>query len=60
MSLKQEIYQQAHAIGFDQVGFTKPSGLDWAGRMLRRFVEFGRHGDMHWLSKNVGLRGDQL
>jgi len=60
MSLKQEIYQQAHAIGFDQVGFTKPSGLDWAGRMLRRFVEFGRHGDMHWLSKNVERRANPL
>jgi len=56
--IKTEIIDRARAEGFDAVGFTSAtaSPADRAG--LAAFLKQGRAGDMDWLARADGRRGD--
>lgn len=57
-SLKTELARQAHALGFDAIGFANPGALGEAGARLKSFVDLGRHGDMDWMERHVARRAD--
>lgn len=55
-AIKDAIRTEAHAIGFDAVGFA-PATLDARhGDNLKRFVAEGRHGQMAWLETRQDQR----
>jgi epoxyqueuosine reductase len=47
--LIRELRDRARQEGFSSVGITTPEAIPEAGARLRRFLEEGRHGDMHWM-----------
>jgi epoxyqueuosine reductase len=57
-SLKQSIAQEAQALGFDAVRFTRADAPQDAGAALDAFIAQGRHGDMTWLAANAERRKD--
>ena len=56
--LKEELKQQARALGFDCIGVTAPDATVAAGRYFREFLEAGAHGEMDWLATNPERRMD--
>ncbi|MBF0133280.1 MAG: tRNA epoxyqueuosine(34) reductase QueG [Magnetococcales bacterium] len=57
LKLKEALRNQAHALGFDAVGFAAPQPPPGA-EQLRPWLAQGRHGSMVWLEKNVAQRLD--
>ena len=56
--IKAAIRDEALALGFDAVGFAA-AGSDPADRTrLAEFVKAGYHGDMAWMARDDGRRGD--
>jgi epoxyqueuosine reductase len=49
---------EAAAHGFDVVGVTRPEAVSKPGQHLRKFVAFGRHGDMAWMKDELERRAD--
>ncbi|WP_372055094.1 tRNA epoxyqueuosine(34) reductase QueG [Tistrella mobilis] len=50
------IRARAREIGFDAVGFAPARLPPATGEALDRFVELGRHGDMHWIEDRIDWR----
>jgi epoxyqueuosine reductase len=48
---------EAHALGFDAVGVTRPDAVPEAKARLERFLAEGAHGDMAWMETTAGRRG---
>ena len=56
--VKAAIRARAAEFGFDTVGVTSAEGSrDDAGN-LARYLEEGRHGDMHWMARTAARRAD--
>ena len=56
--IKAEIRDEALTLGFDAIGFAQ-AGSDPADRTrLAEFVKAGYHGDMAWMARDDGRRGD--
>ncbi len=49
--LKKKLVDQARAIGFADIGFTRPSAIPQASARLQAFLEAGFHGDMDWMAR---------
>ena len=58
MNAVTKIRERAVSLGFDSVGFAKPSDIGDAGRRLSEFLALGRHGDMKWMIEKVDRRRD--
>jgi epoxyqueuosine reductase len=56
ISLRDAIRDEALALGFDAVGFTRPDAVAQAGERLRAFLAEGLHGDMGWLADKAERR----
>lgn len=54
--LKERLFSQAAALGFDAVRVTTPGAMQPAGERLAAFLEAGRHGDMAWMEANAERR----
>ena len=54
--LAEAIKAEALAIGFAQVGITRPDAVGRAGDLLRHWVAQGRHGDMGWMADRLDWR----
>ena len=55
-ALKSALIAEAHALGFDDIGFADPGGTGEAGEFVKRFIAAGWHGDMAWLEHKWRLR----
>ncbi len=55
---KQAIRDEAHALGFDAVGFAPVAPGPQEKRHLEAFLAGGLHGDMAWMAANAERRGD--
>lgn len=53
--LKTKLVDQAHAIGFADIGFTRPSAIPQASARLQAFLEAGFHGDMDWMMRPMRM-----
>ncbi|GEC56137.1 epoxyqueuosine reductase [Bradyrhizobium japonicum] len=56
--LKAALQREAHALGFDAIGFTAPDATSEAGKYFLEFLGSGGHGDMDWLAVNPERRTD--
>jgi len=56
--IKAEIRERAAAEGFARVGFATARAAPEDRAALAEFVNKGWHGDMDWLARNDGRRGD--
>lgn len=54
--IAEKIRQQALALGFDVVGFTRPEKIAYAGVHLKQFVEQGLYGEMDWMLDTLERR----
>ena len=57
-TIKAEITERAHALGFDAVGFAAPAPPRDAAENLAAYLDQGRHGDMDWMARNAERRAD--
>ncbi len=57
-ALKQAIRDRARDIGFDAVGFVRGDETTDDQAALAKFVAAGYHGEMDWLARDDGRRGD--
>ncbi len=57
-AVKDAIRAKALEIGFDAVGFTAADADPADAAALARFVKNGYHGDMAWMARDDGRRGD--
>ena len=55
--IKAALIEQAHALGFDAVGITRPDAAPEAKARLERFLADGAHGDMVWMETTAARRG---
>ncbi|GGA57851.1 epoxyqueuosine reductase [Nitratireductor aestuarii] len=55
--LRAFIEREAHAVGFDAVGFTTPDAVPHTAGRLAEFVALGRHGTMEWMAETAERRG---
>ena len=56
--LTQAVKTEALALGFHQVGITRPDAVGEAGARLRGWLAEGRHGEMGWMAERVAWRSD--
>jgi epoxyqueuosine reductase len=56
--IKAEIRDEALTLGFDAVGFASAVADPRDRAALARFVKAGHHGDMDWMARDDGRRGD--
>ncbi|WOH81771.1 tRNA epoxyqueuosine(34) reductase QueG [Bradyrhizobium sp. BEA-2-5] len=56
--LKAALQREAHALGFDAIGFTTPDATSEAGKHFLEFIASGGHGDMDWLAASPERRVD--
>jgi epoxyqueuosine reductase len=56
--LKQNLADEARALGFDCIGVTGPDAIAQAGLHFREFLDAGAHGDMDWLAAHPQRRTD--
>ncbi len=56
--LKDRIIARSLAVGFDDIGFMGPEGMEVPAARLDEFLALGRHGDMGWLQDRSAWRGD--
>jgi epoxyqueuosine reductase len=57
-ALKSNLRSQANELGFDIVGVARPDAIPEAGARLQQFLAEGAHGDMDWMARTAGRRGD--
>ena len=57
-ALKTQIKNQLLDLGFDAVGFTKPSAISSASSDLKAFLQAGYHGTMEWMVTRADWRAD--
>ena len=57
-AVKTQIRQKLYGLGFDAVGFVKPSAIKPAGSDLKAFLEAGYQGTMGWMADRVEWRAD--
>jgi epoxyqueuosine reductase len=55
--IKIALAREAHALGFDAVGVTRPEAAPEAKARLARFLADGAHGDMDWMATTAERRG---
>ena len=58
MNITSNIRERAISLGFDAVGFAKPSDIGGAGQKLTEFLALGRQGDMKWMLEKLDRRKD--
>jgi len=58
MNVTANIRERAVSLGFDAVGFAKPSDIGDAGQKLSEFLARGMQGDMKWMLEKVNRRKD--
>ena len=56
--VKAAIRARAAEFGFDTVGVTSAEGSRNDAGNLARYLEEGRHGDMHWMARTAARRAD--
>ena len=56
--LREQLSQEARALGSDCVGVTNPDSIAQAARHFRDFLDAGAHGDMDWLADRPERRAD--
>ena len=56
--LRERIAAEAHAIGFSDIGFTRPDAIRPAGLNLHRWIETHQHGEMAWMADRLNWRSD--
>lgn len=56
--IREEIRDEARTMGFDAVGFTRADADPRDRAALARFVGAGYHGEMAWMDRDDGRRGD--
>ncbi len=56
--IKAEIRDEALSLGFDAVGFAAADADPVDRSRLAAFVKSGYHGDMQWMARDDGRRGD--
>ena len=54
--LRAFIEREARTVGFDTVGFTKPTAAPHTPSRLAEFVAQGRHGTMEWMAETMMRR----
>ena len=59
-AIKAALAEQAHALGFDAIGITRPDAVPEAKPRLERFLADGAHGDMAWMETTAARRGAPL
>jgi epoxyqueuosine reductase len=57
VTLKDQIRQRAHDLGFDACGFASAASPDHAAE-FQNWLEAGKHGEMAWLPRNAAKRSD--
>jgi epoxyqueuosine reductase len=57
-ALKAGLVAAARAQGFDAVGVARPDSIPHAANGLQEFLAAGAHGDMDWMARNAGRRGE--
>jgi epoxyqueuosine reductase len=57
-NIKQEIIKQAHALGFDAVGFCAAQLPPETGENYSGFLDKSHHGDMGWLQERASWRAN--
>jgi epoxyqueuosine reductase len=55
--LRERIEEQAHALGFAAVGFTRADAAPKTAERLREWLASGAHGDMIWMEETAARRG---
>ena len=55
--IRAALTQQAHELGFDAIGISKPDAVPEAKARLERFLADGAHGDMDWMATTAERRG---
>jgi epoxyqueuosine reductase len=53
---QEELRERLRGLGFEEVRFVRLSALNGEG--LRKWLESGYHGDMHWMERTEGKRTD--
>ncbi|MEO7635181.1 MAG: tRNA epoxyqueuosine(34) reductase QueG [Sphingomicrobium sp.] len=56
ISLEARIHEEAQRLGFVACGFASADAADAAGINLRRWLDEGRHGTMHWMAARADQR----
>ncbi|WP_407160723.1 tRNA epoxyqueuosine(34) reductase QueG [Bradyrhizobium sp. STM 3557] len=56
--LKAALIETAHALGFDQLGVTRPEATAERAQYFLDFIASGGHGDMDWLAREPQRRTD--
>ncbi|MDT8344062.1 MAG: tRNA epoxyqueuosine(34) reductase QueG [Thermohalobaculum sp.] len=57
-TLRAELIAEARALGFADVGITRPDAVAAAGARLRDWVAAGCHGEMGWMADRIDWRAD--
>lgn len=52
------IKQAALSVGFDACGIAKAEALESDAEFMKQWLDEGKHGDMHWLTRNFDKRTD--
>lgn len=58
VKLKAGLVAAAREAGFASVGVAAPASATGLQTRLERFIELGRHGEMHWLARELKKRAD--
>jgi len=56
--IKEEIRDEARTLGFAAVGFARADADPKDKTRLAEFIKAGYHGDMQWMARDDGRRGD--
>ncbi|RYH09970.1 tRNA epoxyqueuosine(34) reductase QueG [Tropicimonas sp. IMCC6043] len=56
--LKERLLQQATVEGFTRLRLCRPDAIPQVAKDLEKFVGGGYHGQMHWMERRIGWRGD--
>ncbi len=56
--LKRRLEAFALEAGFVKMGVCRPDAIPQAAGRLRRFLDEGHHGQMHWMAERTAWRGD--
>ena len=56
--LRERTIEEAHAVGFSDIGFTRPDAIAEAGLKLHRWIEAGQHGEMGWMADRLHWRSN--
>ena len=56
--MKAALAEEARAQGFAAMGLCRPDAIPQAPARLRAFLQAGHHGQMGWMERRAGWRGD--